>query len=233
MKLYRLMIILYCMTFSYSLTSRHDGSFLPVVDRQHYEKVVVQFEQLIDSIATISYNNNIQTYKNLLNLQSQQNIAQQYGYLCTIVDWSLKDCKMMHSMEHSVVLEKKLRTLTPNNTINGPQLIAMQRHNRAQVKEIISYLSHVSGSICLQTALQDLYHALHEVKKQIATIDKASAVSAWYIYVMMLYVDLILMQAIIYLELSMHNKVEQQAFMHQFCCITERFTQTIRSNFMI
>lgn len=233
MKLHRFIIILCCMTFSYSLTSRYDEHSLPVIDAQHYARVVIQFEQLIDSIASILNNHNIQTYKDLLNLQSQENIAQQYAYLSMIIDWSLKDCKMIYSVQHHAVLEKKLRGITKNQMMDASQLIAMQRHNRAQVKEIISYLAHVSGGSCLQMALQDLYHALHEVKKQIATIDKASTVSAWYIYVTMLYLDLILMQAITYLELSMHNKVEQQACMHQFGCITERFTQTIRSNFMI
>lgn len=231
MKLHQFIMILCCMTFS--LNSRYDEHSLPVINEQHYAQVVVQFEQIIDAIASILHNQTIQTYKDLINLPSQQNIAQQYLYLSSIVDCSLKDCKIIFSMQHHAVLEKKLGGITQNNTMNASKLGAMQRHNRAQIKEIISYLLSIPGSICLQMALQDLYHALHEVKKQIATIDKAPAVSAWYIYVMMLYLDLIMMQAIVYLELSMYNNVEQQACINQFCCMTERFTQTIRSNFMM
>ena len=117
--------------------------------------------------------------------------------------------------------------------LTSKHLLAMQRHNRAQIKEMIPQIKHIPDSDCLQQSLQELYHALHEVKKQITTLDKISSVKAWYIYVTMLFLHVTLVQGMKGVQVGKSFTVEQQVVMHQLTCIAERFKHIILSDFYL
>ena len=217
--------------FTFSLCTRHEDDQKKKSDAAKI--VVLNSKAMIDGIASLSDNKKIKLYVDAMYFDSQKNISQNFACLCTVIDWSLKDFKTVCSLHDHALVLKILRKSIKNQTITTNQLLAMQRHNRAQVKDIIFQLKHVYESDSLQVSLQELYHALHEVKKQIVTIDKVSAVSAWYIYVTLLFLDLILMQGLQGIECSMQKKVEQQALIHQLVCIVERFKHIVLSDFTI
>lgn len=231
MKLNRWILSLFCIVFSLSAYQHQSCTYN--IDTDEYAAVLYQFQNMVYGIANLSGNQKIPSYLQALDVSNKKNIADNYTNLCMITDWSLKDCKMIcSSRNNQIEVEKKLGQIAKNYSILPAQLIAMQRHNRMQVKHIISQVKHLDDSDCLQRALQELYHALHEIKKQIATIDKSYPLGAWYIYVTMLYLDFILMQAMKAIESCLHNKVELQVLMHQLFCITERFSHSIRFDFI-
>jgi hypothetical protein len=130
-------------------------------------------------------------------------------------------------------IEKFIVCALQTQQLTSKKLPAMQRHNRAQIKEMIPLIKCIPDSHCLQQSLQELYHALHEVKKQITTLDKISSIKAWYIYVTMLFLQVTLIQGIKGIQASTNHVVEQQVVMHQLTCIAERFKHIILSDFYL
>lgn len=231
MKLHRLILALCFLTCS--LSTRHEEHDTHKIDEHEYAKIISDFTIIVSCIANISENAQMKVHVRSLNLNSKKNISENFAYLCAIVDQILKDFKTVCSLHDYKKIEKFIVCALQTQQLTSKQLLSMQRHNRAQIKEMIPLIKHIPDSHCLQQSLQELYHALHEVKKQITTLDKISSIKAWYIYVTMLFLQVTLVQGMKGIQAGTNHAVEQQVVMHQLTCIVERFKRRILSDFYL
>ena len=188
---------------------------------------------IIHLIAQMSQDKNLCAQIDAMNIISSQDIVKKYSYFCSIIDWSLKDFKKLDSIADRAMIKKKLYEVVDFHKITISQLLAMQRDSRRSVKDMMIILDNVPDSDYLQSSLQQLYHALHEVKKEIITLDKSSSIHAWYIYITLLFLQSMLSQGMSHVQLLIQQKVDQHIIMHQILYLSERFKQSILSDFTI
>lgn len=201
------------------------------IDIPEYEIMVSQVQDIIDTLAELSKNRLIQPYIDRMNLAANKVNVVNFSCLCTVIDWSLKDFKKIFSLYPHAVIYKKLLESIDEDKLELVMLQAMQRDSRQLVKDIIAQYKHRQTTDSLTSSLQELYHALHEYKKQIATIDKVPSIKAWYIYITLLFLDVTLMQGISALDFCEKNRLEQQMIKQQLTCMIERFKYSMVSDF--
>lgn len=224
----RMFIAMCCLCFS--LFAGNDRSLLLQSSRQD-QNALSKFVVIIDFIAQMSDDQELSAQVDFLLVT--QNQTQKFSYIPTMIDRSLKDFKKICSWSDTVQVHNFLYQNSDYHYPTTTLLLSMQRKNRSLIKDVMKKIENISNSDYLQISLQQLFHALHEVKKEIVTIDKVSVIDAWYIYVTLLFLHDMLIQGVDCIESTMDHKVDQQVVMHQMLYLTERFKRTMLSGLTI
>jgi len=227
----RMFIAMVCLCFS--LFAGNDRSLLLQSDKLGIQNQdsLSGLVAIVDFIAIQSGDQELCDYVDFF--LATQNQIQRFSYYPVMIDRSLKDFKKTCSWNDTVQIHDFLYKKSDYHYPTVSFLLSMQRDNRSLVKNVIQKLEKIPDSDCLQISLQQLFHALHEVKKEIVTIDKGSVINAWYIYVTLLFLNETLIKGFHCIESAMQHTVNQQAVMHDMLYLSERFKRSILSGLTI
>jgi len=196
-------------------------SFIVTIDKQ---------QNLLDSLEFMRYIARLSNDSILLmNLDTMptDNVIQKYSQLCCMVHRSFMHIKNIYlSCDDS-----KMQNFLYRKDITMNALLAMQRNNRLYIKNMINELKNIPNSDDLQVALHELYHNLHEVKKQIIYSHQNYMMHAQYMYGLLLFLSMILAQGTQEIKV-MNCNVDQQIMMQQLFYCIEKIKQSIISDFV-
>ena len=230
----RIIILISC-CFMLSLSAYAERPIF--ISSQEYiasdKQMISDSMMIVKFIAQVADDKNLIKKIDAMNLVPSYDVVQKYSDLCVVIDWSLKDFKKIEKDDDFLKIQNFFYQAMKLQDLHRSQLFTMQRDNRRSVKDIIAKIEDLSNSDNLQISLQQLFHALHEVKKEIATLDKVSSIRAWYIYITLLFLQVMLMQGINYIQMTIHQKNDQQVIMYELTYLAERFKHSMLSDFTI
>jgi|GEM_PF-2110530 len=227
----KIFLVVYCLYFSlssYDSERSLQQNHLYVI--QDVDVTSISFK-IIDYVVSMLHDQKF--VNDINNSQLDHKSIEHYSELCSFVDWTLKDFKKICVWSDTAKVQHELYQLVGNYHPTTFLLMTMQRNNRSYIKDVMKKIENMPNADYLQLSLKQLYHALHEVKKDIGTIDKRPVIDAWYIYINLLFLHMILMQGIDYIEITKNHKVDQQAVVSQMLQLVERFKHSILSGLTI
>jgi len=150
-----------------------------------------------------------------------------------ILPTSLKDLHKIDWVNFIDMYEYQIYKIFSSKNIDKKMVIDLQRKCRNSIKKMIINLENIPESYEFSILLQELFHDLHEVKKQVTIVDYVSEYYEFYIYLTLSLLDFFMKEMMISITSTSFVSFDQQKVLDEGIYLVEQFKNNIKYDLTI